>query len=751
MTAANWKQKLGDDIPENLGKQIDAFETQMNLRLSGKLEDKIFAEMRLRKGIYGQRYDNGQRHDGVQSQHIPWKEDFKGPDTYWDAPGMMRIKIPMGRLTSEQLDCMAELAEEYSDAILHVTTRQDIQLHFVHIEDCPALMRRLAAVGVTTQEACGNSVRNTTACQFSGVCNDEAFDVTPYSHALTYYLLGHKDVQGFGRKFKIAFSGCGQHACGLAYFHDLGAIAVSRDNAGQTERGFKLLVGGGLGAVPRQAKVLYEFLEVGELLPVSQAVCRVFARLGEKQNRSRARIKFLVDNLGIEEFTKLVEAERAIIPVDERWTTMLDDLTHTDDQPLKPPAELPDGDYGADFEAWRRTNVRPQRQAGYGTATVRLPLGDMTSHQTRSLAEICRQLTGDTVRLTVEQNLVVRWIANADLPQFYAALTELGLNQAGAGTISDITACPGTDTCKLGIAASRGLAAELEERLLAKQDSLSLDIQGLRIKTSGCHNSCGQHHVADMGFLGVSRNISGRRVSHFRVVVGGEWTNNGGSYGLALQAYPSKRIPEVVDFLVAYYQEERTEGEMFKDFAKRVGRREIMRRLEPFREVPPYEVDPSFYTDWGDSREYTIGDLGVGECAGEVVSAIDFGLATAERIHFEAQEQLDAGDTADGAQTSWLAMLQAAKTLVGLQNIDITDDPDQIVSEFRTRYHDSGLFRDKYAGDKFANYLFANHAKPPERYDWAASRQLIEETQHFLEATRACYDRMQEMAASLDA
>lgn len=303
----------------------------------------------------------------------------------------------------------------------------------------------------------------------------------------------------------------------------------------------------------------------------------------------------------------------------------------------------------------------------------------------------------------MEQNIVVRWVPDAELPAFYTALAEFGLHSAGAGTISDITSCPGTDTCKLGIAASRGLAAEMEERLLAKLDTLADTVRGLRIKTSGCHNSCGQHHVADMGFLGVSRNVGGRRVAHFRVVVGGEWTNNGGSYGLGLQAYPSKRIPEVVDALVELYRENRDDGEAFKDFAKRIGRREIMRPLERFRDVPSYEVDPEFYRDWSDAREYTIGDLGVGECAGEVVSVIDFGLAEAERIHFEAHEQLDTGETASAAVTSYGSMLQAAKTLVSLQNIDITDDPDQIVTEFRTRFHDTGLFRDPYAGHKFAN------------------------------------------------
>ncbi len=743
----SWRDRLGDAIDPSLAEEVRVFETQMELVRQGKLDEKIFAETRLRRGVYGQRYDNGQRHDGVESRALifPQNQLHKGPDTKWDAPGMMRIKIPMGLVSAAQMECMAELAEEYSDAILHVTTRQDIQLHFVHIEDTPDLMYRLGAVGITTREACGNSVRNVTACPTAGVCKDESFDVTPYAHALTYYFLGHRDVQDFGRKFKIAFSGCKEHACGVANFHCLGAIATTNDEG---ERGFEVLVGGGLGAVPRMAKPLSMFVPPEELLPVTQAVCRIFARLGEKQNRSRARVKFLVDKVGIEEFRTMVDEERAAIPDDERWTSWMGDITHTDETPLKPGSALPRGDHGADFEAWMRTNVQDQRQEGYSVATVRMPLGDFTSDQGRSLAEMSRRYTGDTMRLTVEQNLVFRWVSNADLPAFYADLKAIGLNEAGAGTISDITACPGTDTCKLGISASRGLAAELEQRLVTQLDEMGEDMRGLRIKTSGCFNSCGQHHVADIGFLGVSRNIGGRRVAHFQLVVGGEWANNAGSYGLAIGAYPSKRIPDVVDRLGAYYKSDREDGERFKDFMKRVGRKAIKEQLEDLKEVPPYEADPSFYVDWGDAREYTIGDLGVGECAGEVVSFTEFGLSKSERENFEAQLSLDDGDAARAAEQAFAAMRDAAKALVQIQNIDVTDDA--VVDEFRSRFHDTKLFHNKFAGGKFAAYLF-NRAENPPAADISLdeAHRLIEETQLFIEAARDCYDRMQEQAAAV--
>ncbi|MBM4363680.1 MAG: nitrite/sulfite reductase, partial [Deltaproteobacteria bacterium] len=326
--STTWKEALKDRIPPAWAEEIDVFESQIRLRKQGKIEEKLFAETRLRRGVYGQRYDNGQRHDGVRTQALefPCGPLTKGPTTVWDAPGMVRIKIPYGKLGADQLDVLSELAEEYSDGILHATTRQDIQLHFVHIEDTPDLMRRLGAVGITTREACGNSVRNVTACPYVGVCSDESFDVTPYAHAYTFFFLGHPDIQDFGRKFKVAFSGCKDHACGLTNFHDLGAIAKTRVVDGQTKRGFEVFVGGGLGAVPYAARLVDEFCPEEELLPLAQAVSRVFARLGEKENRSRARIKFLVKKLGDAEFVRLVKEERQKLRPDPRWTDFLADV-----------------------------------------------------------------------------------------------------------------------------------------------------------------------------------------------------------------------------------------------------------------------------------------------------------------------------------------------------------------------------------------------------------------------------------------
>ncbi|MEE4377274.1 MAG: nitrite/sulfite reductase, partial [Candidatus Competibacteraceae bacterium] len=585
-----WKDHLADRIPAELAREIDMFETQLELKQQGKIEDKLFAETRLRRGVYGQRYDNGQRHDGIAHQRLsfPSGELTKGPETLWDAPGMMRIKIPFGGLNPEQMDVLADLAEEYSDGISHVTTRQDIQLHFLHIEDTPDLMRRLAAVGITTREACGNSVRNVTACPIAGVCHGESFDVTPYSKACAQFLLGHPDVQDFGRKFKVAFSGCKENACGLVNMHDLGYIARTRVIDGVERRGFELYVGGGLGAVPYEAKLFDEFVPEEEILPLAQAISRVFARLGEKRNRGRARIKFLIAKLGIDQFRELVLAERETLPHDPAWTSYLQELPAYGEQPLKPAQALDSTVVDPAFSAWRKTNVYAQKQPGYAVATVTLPLGDITSWQFRQLADIARRYVGDTVRTTVDQNIVLRWVPEADLPALYQELQAIHLGDAGAGTLLDVTACPGTDTCKLGIASSRGLAAELSKRLAAKADQIDDTIKDLHIKLSGCFNACGQHHLADLGFYGVSRKVGNTTVPHFRVVLGGQWSENAGSYGVTIGAVPSKRIPDFIDRLTDQYLAERLENEPFKDYTKRIGKKALKVLVDEMAVVPAY-------------------------------------------------------------------------------------------------------------------------------------------------------------------
>jgi sulfite reductase (ferredoxin) len=344
------------------------------------------------------------------------------------------------------------------------------------------------------------------------------------------------------------------------------------------------------------------------------------------------------------------------------------------------------------------------------------------------------------VRTTVEQNVALRWVREVDLPALHAELERIGLGEPGAGTIGDVTACPGTDTCKLGISSSRGLAAELSARLDGR--ALPDDVRGLHIKTSGCFNACGQHHIADLGFLGVSRNVGGRRVPHFQLVVGGQWTENAGAYGLAIGAVPSKRVPEVVDRITGRFTAERRADESFQDFVKRVGKGALRDGISDLLEVPPYAVDASFYSDWGDPREYTIGDMAEGECAGEVVSPVAFGLAASEREVFEAQLQLERGDAERAGELAWRAMLGAARTLVRVQFLDVPEDADRVVEEFRARLVDSKLFSDPYAGDKFAQYFLRMHGAPAAGLSPEAAHQRIEEAQLFVEAAHACWDRM---------
>jgi sulfite reductase (ferredoxin) len=748
-----WKEQLKGQLPEPLGSEIDQFETEIDLRKQGKIDEKVFAETRLRRGAYGQRYDNCHRYDGTETRTVPFADKpTKGPHTMWDAPGMQRIKIPFGGLTTRQLETMAELAEEYSDGIAHVTTRQDFQLHFIHIENGPSIMRRLAAVGITTREACGNAVRNVTACPLAGVCSDEAFDVSPYANALAWFLMGHPDTMDFGRKFKPAFSGCAQHACGLTQMHDIGYTALVREVEGRLQRGFKIVVGGGLGPVPRQARTLIEFAPVEELLPLTQAVCRVFGKHGEKKNRNAARIKFLVDKWGIEKFREEVFATRKELREDPRWLNRLKGAEEAAEGPLKPPGQFPAADGNLPLQQWIKGNVREQRQPGYVTCAVTLPLGDITADQLRALADIVARYTRGTIRTTVEQNFLIRWVTKSDVAALFADLQAVHLGQPGANSIVDVTACPGTDTCKLGISSSRGLGGELRNRLQAKSHELDEAVTALHIKVSGCFNSCGVHHVADLGFYGVSRTVNGYKVPHFQVLLGGQWENNAGSYGLPIIAIPSKRAPEAVDRITDYYVKHRQKTEQFFAFVKRVGKGPIRELLEPLNQnLPSHEAEPGLYSDWGDPRQYSIGDIGVGECAGEVVSRYQFELVAAERLVFEAGLHLDMGDPQRAGETAYNAFMKAARALVQVQYDDITNEPDDIITEFKERFFDTQLFSDPFVGPKFANFLFAAYAGRGEQFTADTAHHRIAEAQLFIEAVHNCYNKLHSSPAKATA
>jgi sulfite reductase (ferredoxin) len=755
---ATWKERLTGQMPVDLAREIDVYEGQIELKKQGKIEDKLFGEARLRRGAYGQRYDNGQRHDGITHRTLSYpSRGTKGTETVWDAPGMQRIKIPFGGLNPQQMDLLAAVAEEYSDAICHITTRQDVQLHYVHIEDTPDVMRRLASVGITTREACGNSVRNVTACSLAGVCRCEAFDTTPYAKAMAYHLLGHPDTQDMGRKFKVAFSGCKTSSCGLTNIHDLGFIAKTWQSNGVTRRGFEVVVGGGLGAVPYDAKLFDATVPEEEILPLAQATCRVFARLGEKRNRGRARLKFLIEKIGFDEFRRLVIEERKVLPPDARWTDYLKDVARYEEKPAKAAVPLEGVSPDPAFEAWRATNVYAQRQPGYVVATVTLPLGDITSWQMRQLANVARRYVGDNVRSTVEQNLVLRWVSEADLPALFAELQRLDLALPGAGKIEDVVACPGTDTCKLGIAASRGLAAVVHESLVARQKQGAIDpaVRDLHIKMSGCFNSCGQHHLADIGFYGVSRKIGGATVPHFRVLMGGEWENNGATYGLTIGAVPSKRIPEFIDHVTQKYLAGRQPGERFKEYCARIGKKALKEMVDAFAAVPAYAVDRTLYSDWRDPREFTISDITTGECAGEVVPQVEFDLQAAEQRNFEAQIYLEQNELQKADETAYQSMLVAARGLVRTQLWDLPEDAERTVAEFKARFYDTQLFQSpdagQYAGGKFALYLLNRHADKQRVFSAENARHLIEEAQLFIEAAYGYYQRMTEQQAQAKA
>jgi sulfite reductase (ferredoxin) len=735
----SWKNKLQDAMPPDWAKEVDDFEAQIVLNKQGKVEPRIFAETRLRRGAYGQRYDNGQRNDGKQIRKLKYPSEgtWKGPDTHWDAPGMQRIKFPWGGITADQLDVMADLAEEYSDGIGHITTRQDFQLHFIHVEDTPNIMRRLASVGITTREACGNSVRNVTACPIAGVCRTESFDVTPYSKAIFKFMLGHPDAQDFGRKFKIAFSGCAGEACGLVNMHDMGFIAKKTTVGGKEKKAFDVFVGGGLGPVPYNAKLLFENLPAEEILPITQAVARVYGRLGEKKTRGMARIKFLVAKLGIEEFKKLIVEERALLNHDPRWTSLIDYYIKEEEKPAQKAANLRASSFPKGFLDWKKTNAYQQPQYGYVSVHVRVPLGDLTATQLRVLAGMARKYVKDTVRTSVEQNLLLRWVSEADLPALFEELQTIGLAQGGANSISDITSCPGTDTCKLGISASRGLARELSNRLDAMMAELPEEVKNLKLKVSGCPNSCGQHHISDLGFYGVSRKAGSYTVPHFQLVLGGQWKNNGGSYGLAVAAVPSKRIPETVKRLTDKFVKERQKDETFQNFVQRIGKVEIKNLLSDLMVIPSHDVEPDLFTDWGDVREYTIADIGKGECAGEVVAPSEFSLTSAEGKAFEAQIKLDAKELKEAVALAYESMIFSAEGVVRTRDREWVGKADATVAEFKKWFIDTGEFVKHVNNTQFAAFLFKAQDNRLENPNSDEAHRRVEEAQLFLEAAHS--------------
>lgn len=572
--------------------EIDAFSEKAVSYQIGETPAETFRPFRLQHGVYGQRQPENQ---------------------------MVRVKLPFGGVTADQIDYFGEVARRFSGLGRgHLTTRQNFQFHFVPLEHVPEVMFGFANVGLTTREACGNTVRNITACAYAGVARGETFDVSPYAAAYARHFLRNPNNQNMPRKVKTAFSGCvdGSHGpngdCAMTAMHDLGFIAQVRHNEGQEERGFRVVVGGGTSTLARQAEVLYDFVPLDQYLLVATAVLAVFNRDGQRKNRTQARIKWLIRAIGMEEFRRRVDEELAQ-PWVQYLSIDLDELTQLEPEPLGVPVPL-DGELPPGYARWRLTNVQPQQQRGYFAVAVRVPLGDIPAAQFAQIAGVMRRFAGERARTTIQQDLLLRNVREESLPALYKALVEIGLGDAGANTIADVVACPGTDSCSLAIASSHGLGRAVERHLRDVTD-LSPEAERITIKMSGCPHGCGQHHVAAIGFSGAATKQHGREVPSAELWLGGGITARGFRYGKLVGKVPTKHVPQLIDKLVAIFEAERRPAEEFHDFVDRAGVKELGKRaLAGLAAVAPPHEQPDAYLDWGSNRPFTV-ERGEGECA----------------------------------------------------------------------------------------------------------------------------------------
>jgi sulfite reductase beta subunit-like hemoprotein len=643
-------------------EEIREYEVSVHRFLEGKVPEPVFLESRLRHGIYGQ------RQDGVH---------------------MVRSKLPLGLISPEQLEAFADIAETWGNGVSHLTTRQDIQLHFVPLTDTPELMRVLDAAEMTSREACGNVVRNVCASPLAGVEPGEAFDVTSYGMAAARFLLRIPDGQSLGRKFKVTFSGTWDRRFNLGALHDVGLTAQLRDG----QRGFHVVVGGGLGAVPHEAKVFAEFLPVEELLPTMRAIVKVFATHGEKQKRARARMKFLVADWGIDRFRDEVLAVRAGFAPDPVWTSLLADVDAYDDLPRHPPGGLLPAPRDADDARWLRTNVVAQRQDGYVAVNVRVPQGDLSPAQLRGLATLLRAEVGDTTRVGTDQSLWIRWVSTDRIFALRDGLRALGLGDAVAGGLGDTVTCPGADTCKLGITTPRSLARQMQAELDALARSPKLE--KLRIHVSGCPNACAQHHIGDIGLFGAARTIDGVTAPHFMLLLGGlaggrHEEVDGDGFGATVIKLPAFRVGEAVTRLARAYEAEAADDEPFGRWVRRNGRARYKALLEDLVEIPPPSVAPHLYVEHGKEGQAFKIVRGTGECAGAVVLQGDLLLMDADRLADAAVGLLD--DDADPEvirATALGAFDKAARALLSSQGVTDPAD-DDVLPGFRQHFYDVG-------------------------------------------------------------
>jgi sulfite reductase beta subunit-like hemoprotein len=574
-----------------LEREFDDFDTESTRYLDGKLDETDFIKFRLKQGVYGQRQPNVQ---------------------------MVRVKLPMGGITPDQLDAFADGIDAYVPLRKgHITTRQNIQMHHVPLPDAAKLIRGLSDAGLSSREGCGNTVRNVTGDPRAGTLEGELFDITPYAGAYVRYFVRHETTQAMPRKFKTAFSATDEDNA-ITQIHDMAFTPRERDGV----RGVEVRVGGGTAIMPRLAPVLYEFVELdnGDYLRVTEAVVRIFDRQDFlRVNRARARIKVLVDKIGIDAFRELVDEELEGDWVDERDFS-LEEIFYDIDEQASLPGRAARGYASANgdrrgFERFARSNVAAQRQAGFSTVEVKVERGDLTVEQLRGLADIMRRYCGGFARTTVHQNLVLRWVRDESVYEVWRALCGLGLGESGADEVTDVVSCPGTDSCKLGITSSMGLNTAVSERLRAMEIDDPLT-RRVHVKMSGCPNGCSQHHIADIGFYGASIKVGERTIPAYIPHLGGHYESGEVVYGQRLKArLPAKRVPEAVDRWLRFYESDRVEGETFHGFVQRMGTGEFEARVKDLTMPIEFSLENmNHFVDYNREGPFVV-QRGEGECA----------------------------------------------------------------------------------------------------------------------------------------
>jgi sulfite reductase (ferredoxin) len=578
-----------------IADELDVFERTTAEYLDGRIDEDTYRVFRLNHGVYGQR-------QGGRNQ-------------------MLRVKVPHGRLTPEQLDTFAYIADTYSRGWGHLTTRQNVQFHFVQLEQTPEILRVMASVGLTSREACGDTVRNVMGCHLAGACPQEVLDITPWAQATTDFLLRHPYAQRLPRKFKINFSGCATD-CGQAMFNDIGVVATTRTLPdGSTEAGFKVFVAGGLGANPHPAQALEEFTPREELLPTIYAVLRTFDHYGNRDNKIRARMKWLVDSMGIDELRQRIEKERKFLRAARDWPGGIPDIVRErGDAPAGgTPDATPVGQKAAPvkllasdpYERWVECNVVRGVARGTISAVAYSRLGDITSDQFRALADIQRDFALD-VRVTNRQNLALRDLNEPDLRALYDRLQQIDMAQPGAELARDVVSCPGADTCNLAVTQSRGLAAAIGDAL---EEAGLAEVPGVRTNISGCTNSCGQHHVSDIGFVGIERRAHGRAAPGYQMLLGGRLGETEVEFGDKALKVPAKSAPEAVVRVVRRFHDERQAGEAFATWLERSGgAKGVGASLKELDAFPTPDTGPEFFVDYDETGPY-VADVGDGECA----------------------------------------------------------------------------------------------------------------------------------------